>query len=91
MRKEEREAKAAERVAAKERKQQERDAAIAQKSHDKLKKGKRTASQSAAKIPIKPRRAPAAAAAAAVEPPPLSPPIRTTTRGRKITLLGKYK
>ena len=80
-----------ERVAAKERKQQERDAAIALKPHDKLKKGKRTASHSAAKIPTKRRRAPAAAAAAAAEPPPPSPPLRTTTRGRKVNLPSKYK
>jgi hypothetical protein len=86
MRKKEREAKAAERVAAKERKQQERDAATAQKTHAKLNKGKRTASQSAAKIPRKRRCTPAAAG---LLPP--SPPINTTTRGRKINLWGRYK
>jgi hypothetical protein len=87
MKKKEREAKAAERVAAKERKQQERDAATAQKSHDTLKKGKRTVLQSEAKISTKCCRAPAAAAG----PPPRSPPTKTTTRGRKINLPGKSK
>jgi hypothetical protein len=42
MRKKERKAKAAERVAAKEQKQQKRNAATAQKTHAKLNKGKRT-------------------------------------------------
>jgi hypothetical protein len=42
MRKKEHKTKAAERVAAKEQKQQKRDAATAQKTHAKLNKGKRT-------------------------------------------------
>jgi hypothetical protein len=91
MRKKEREAKAAERVAAKERKQQERNAATAQKSHNTLNKGKRTALKGAAKISTKRCCAPAAADAAAAEPPPLSPLTKTTTHGRKIILLGKNK
>ena len=91
MKKKEREAKAAERVAAKERKQQERATAAAQKSRDTLKKGKRTASRSAAKNLTKRCRDADAAVGEPVAPPPSSPPAKTTTRGRTIKLPEKFK
>jgi hypothetical protein len=69
MKKKERKAKAAERVAAKEQKQQERATATAQKSHDTLNKGKRTASRSAANNPMKCRRDADAAVGEPIAPP----------------------
>jgi hypothetical protein len=91
MKKKEREAKAAERVAAKERKQQERATATAQKSRGTLNKGNRTASRSAAKRPTKRRRDADAAVGEPVALPPLSPQAKTTTRGRTIKLPVKFK
>jgi hypothetical protein len=91
MKKKEREATSAERIAAKEQKQQECATATAQKSCNTLNKGKRTASRSAAKSPTKRRRDADAAVGEPVAPPPLSPPAKTTTRGRTIKLLGEIQ
>jgi hypothetical protein len=91
MKKKEREAKAAERVAAKERKQQERATATAQKSRGTLNKGKRTASRSVGRNPTKRRRDADAAVGEPIAPPPPSPPAKTTTRGRTIKLPEKFK
>jgi hypothetical protein len=89
--KEEKEAKARELAASRALKQQQRDAATSQKFHDTHKKGKRTTSHSADKIPSKRCRVVAAASAAPAEPPPPSPPAKTTTRGRQIRVPRKFK
>jgi hypothetical protein len=74
-------------------KKQQRDAATAQKSHDRLNKGKRKATHTAAKNPAKRRRVvdvESRVDAAPAPPPPPPPPPPKTTRTRSIRTPKKY-
>jgi hypothetical protein len=88
---EERKARAAQRVAARALKKQQRDAATSQKSRDTPNKGRRAASRSAVQKRA-PRRGVVGAARGDVVPSPLpEPPPKTTSRGRRINVLSKFR
>jgi hypothetical protein len=88
---EERKARAAERVAARALKKQQRDAATSQKSRDTPKKGKRAASQSAVQKTAKKRRVVGAGSGVDVPLTLPEPSTKTTSRGRRVNVPKKFR
>jgi hypothetical protein len=89
---EERKARAAERVAARALKKQQRDAATSQKSRDTpKKKGKRAASQSAVQKTAKKRRVVGAGSGVDVPLTLPEPSTKTTSRGRRVNVPKKFR
>jgi hypothetical protein len=88
---EKKEAKAKELAASRALRQQQRDAATSQKSHNTHNKGKRAALCKAENNTPKRCWVVAAESAAPAEPLLSSPPAKTTTRGRQIGVPHKYK
>jgi hypothetical protein len=88
---EERKARAAERVAARALKKQQRDAATSQKYRDTPNKGKRAASQSAVQKTAKKCRVVGAGSGVDVPLPLPEPPTKTTSRGRRVNVPKKFR
>jgi hypothetical protein len=88
---EERKAKAAERAAARELKKQQSNAVTLQKSYDILNKGKRITLRSAVQKRALRRGVVGAASRDVVPSPLLEPPLKTTSRGRRINVLQKFR